>query len=305
MTLFEEFSRMFHDAVLRKGKKLIIGGYDQSGAYCNWLINHSTGEDADMILDDSLCVYGVKAYRELALSHINGEEYLGIVFDDGKYARMFEQHGIEWVSMKDVFGCEQFGFYEWLEAKFGVDFIKTIAKEDFDYDGSLATNSGVSRQMGLMNVLRSLERFSFINRKMKALDVGCGKGGAIEVLSQSVFKSVDGVEMSNSICGIAKKNMELLGNKAKIMNVSATEFESYGEYDALYLYDPFRGDVFRAALAKIEEAARSRQKPMLLVYANPYHHKDIIEGGVFRHFMTVDTDFFHRNVYVYRSKGAE
>lgn len=306
LNLLYEFCNKFQYAISKENKKkVIIGGYDLYGAYCNWLLRKTRGRPADIIIDDNLCVYGVNVKRELALEIINPEDYIGIVPNEKKYADMFTRNGIKALILEDIFGCEKFGFYEWLEKQFGVDLVKTINKETFDYDYTFATNSGASRQMGLVDVIVALEVKNLIGKDQKALDVGCGKGGAIVLMSQSFFSRVDGIELSPSICKIARKNMELLNINTEITNVSATEFDKYDEYDVLYLYDPFRGEVFKEVLSKIESAAKKRKNPMLLVYANPYHHKDIVAGGVFSLVTTVDTDFFHRDVYIYSSAGGK
>ena len=302
MSRFETFCRLFHDTVVQIGKKIIIGGYDLHGVYCNWLLEKVRGSGADMIVDTDLCTYGVRIYRELQLADLDPREYIGVVPFDRKYEDMFRRHGIDTVVLQDVFGCEGFSYYEWLEATLGCDLLKTINRETFDYDYKYATNSGASRQMGLIDTLKYLEDHLLVTCDMNALDVGCGKGGAIELLSQSLFFRVDGIELSKNICEIADRNMKLLGNDSKITNVSATEFDRYDQYSLLYLYDPFRDDIFRTALRKFEEAATKRRRPMLIVYANPYHHKDIVDGGVFQHIATIDTDFFHRNVKVYSSE---
>lgn len=300
---FADFSRKFVKLVKDPKKKVIIGGYDLHGAYCNWLLERARGREADMIIDDELCSYGVRIFRELKLDDLDPEICLGVVPFGERYAEMFKCRGIETVYLPEEFGCEGFSYYEWLEGNYGCDFMKTIDRKDFDYDFRFATNSGASRQMGLMDVLDYVEdNILFLSDDLKVLDVGCGKGGAIELFSQMPFAKVDGIELSKSICSIARKNMELLGNDADVMNVSATQFDRYEEYDILYLYDPFRGEVFRSALRKIEEAARKRRRPMMIIYANPYHHKDIVDGGVFKQISSIDTDFFHRTVKVYSSE---
>lgn len=307
MKLFEKFCRKFIEEVVPDRKKtVIIGGYDLSGAYCNWLLKRITGAPAEVIIDDSLCAYGVKVYRELALQLLDPTECICIVASEKKYNDMFARHGFDYIMLEEIFGCEKFGFYEWLETEYGVDLVKTIAKETFDYDFRFATNSGASRQMGLVDVICHIEERLFIDiRDKKILDIGCGKGGAMELFLQSEFAKVDGIEYSKSISDIARKNMRLLGNDSEIINLSATEYERYEEYDILYMYDPFRDEVFSEALKKMEAAAIRRNKPTLLVYANPYHHKDIIEGGVFSLISVVDTDFFHRDVHIYSSEEVK
>lgn len=304
---FEKFCRKFREEVIPDRRKtVIIGGYDLGGAYCNWLLKKTTGSPAEIIIDDSLCVYGVKVYRELALQLLDPAECICIVPSDKRYAEMFARNGFDYILLEEKFGCERFGFYEWLEAEYGVDLAKTIAKETFDYDFRFATNSGASRQMGLVDVICYIEERLFLDiRDKRVLDIGCGKGGAMELFSQSEFAKVDGIEYSKSISEIARKNMKLLGNDSDVFNLSATEYDRYDDYDILYMYDPFRGEVFREVLKKLEQAAIKRNKPTLLVYANPYHHKDIVEGGVFSLVSIVDTDFFHRDVHIYSSKEVK
>ena len=299
------FTYTFEKEVLRNHAFTIIGGYDLAGAYCNWLIKQLTCSSADMIIDDSLCVYGVPIYRELALDDICPELYAGIVPNDRKYEEMFKRHHITPICLEDIFGCKAFGYYQYLEAKYGVDLAKTVNRTDFDYDYTFATNSGASRQMGLVDVIRKLKRMLQAETfNANVLDVGCGKGGAIELFVQADFAKVDGIELSKNICEIAADNMKKLGNKSEIMNVSATEFTDYAAYDILYMYDPFRDEVFRQAVKLYEDAARKRAKDgkrLIVVYANPYHHNDLVAGGVFKQIEDVDTDFFHRTVKIYSS----
>ena len=309
MKKFNEFREIFNKEVYAKviDKKIIIGGYDLSGAFCSWFLSRAYGLEADFILDNELCVYGLKIYRELYLKNLHPENYVGIVAGDRKYEEILRRNGIETIVLEDVFGCEKFGFFEWLEHTYGCDLVKTIPREEFDYDYSLATNSGVSRQMGLMDVVNTLMTdYSTVLKNV--LDIGCGKGGAIELFLQNGwFRKVDGIELSKSICDIARKNMELLGhdeNSTTITNVSATEYGKYADYDILYMYDPFRGEVFRKAMDRIETCLKGTGKIQMLVYANPYHHDDVVANGIFRLIDTVDTDFFHRDVNIYIARDG-
>lgn len=277
---------------------ILVAGMDFQTAYFNWLLDRNNLYRPDFIIDDTACVYGVPILRELALKDFDPEHFVGFVPGGSqRYMNMFRRHGIRTISFEREMGVKKLGFYEWLEAHYGVDLITTVKPEDIDGAGEGTTASGPSRQMGMFDVLQHISSY-----EKRFLDIGSGKGGAMVLANQFEFTRVDGLEISPGLCDIAMRNLDLLGYEGTIFNQSATAFDGYGKYDVLYMYDPFRGDLFRQVMSQIERCIKD--KPVLLVYANPYHHEDVIRNGVFSLVDTVDTDFFHRTVKIYGANGA-
>ena len=277
---FDKFRKTFDNA------KFVLGGYCLGSSYVRWLV----GDDNCILIDDDVTAYGIKVYRTLELKSIDASQYSFIAFSQ-KYYDEFIKYSKDVVMLFP----DDFGFYSYLENKYGVDLAKTIRVVDFDYVEETATNSGASRQMGLMDVLFQTDCVC-----ERILDIGCGKGGAMVIMNQFPFERIDGIEISPMISEIAKKNIEALGyqDDSGVFNVSALDFDRYGDYSILYMYDPFKGEVFENVIKKISASVKSGTK---LIYANPYMHDMVIANG-FRLTNRIDTDFFHRYVNVYEKE---
>jgi len=308
MTLFEQFKSRFvsiyNESVASESTmpaKAILAGADFQTAYFQWLLEECRLASEPILFDDKACIYGKKIYRELALDDLNRSirKFVGFVpGGEDRYYDMFKRHGIPTVSLEEKMGCKKFGFYEWLEANYGVDLVQTIAADKIVGATEHTTASGPSRQMGLTDVFSCLDP-----EGKRFLDIGSGKGGAMVIANQFPFEKVNGLEISIPLCNIAKENLYKLGYNGRILNHSATTFDGYRDYDILYMYDPFRGEMFEEAIAQIENSIGN--KPVVLIYANPYHHNDVVKHGVFEFVSYIDTDFFHRNVKFYVANGAE
>ena len=57
-----------------------------------------------------------------------------------------------------------------------------------------------------------------IGKNDSIIDYGCGKGKTIYTLSKFPFTRVDGVEISDVLCNIAKKNMQKSDKSSKRHN---------------------------------------------------------------------------------------
>ena len=224
------------------------------------------------------------------------KEYVGIV-TDSQYLDMLSSRGFDVIYLENIFNTKEFGFYQWLESKYKVDLFKTINKDDLNYDFSkYSTNSGPSRQLGLYDVISQFKKMENISN-LKVLDIGCGKGAAIEIFNQFDFKKVDGIEYSKKISNIAKQNMYKLNESTDIYNCSACDFDNYNYYDIFYMYDPFKNPIFKDVVYKLENQVKHRA---YIIYANPYLSKEIEKNKVYKLTKKIDTDFFHRNVKIYR-----
>jgi len=98
-------------------------------------------------------------------------------------------------------------FFEILK---GVDFKRNIKKSKNIFSHNYYNYEHTIKE-DLINVLNDLK----INKNDKILDIGCGKGYALNVMHQFNFKSIDGVELSKALSDIAKKNFIILKKKNK------------------------------------------------------------------------------------------
>lgn len=296
-TKFKDFNEFALDLMKDfQGKTAVLGGYCLGSSYIRWFY----GDENCILIDNKEVFYGVKIHRTSELERLipNPQDCVFFAFDE-EYSNAFEAFTYDLPDCKVHNLPKDFGYYRYLEDEFGIDVASTIKVEDFDYTEDTATNSGASRQMGLFDTFKDLLCISRISPTIfsgkNILDVGCGKGGAMITMHHFGFANIDGIEISPMISQIATDNFEKLAyENCHVKNVSALDYD-YSGYDFFYMYDPFKGELFKEVIKKIYEQAK---KGAIFIYANPYMDRLVIDAG-FKYLRSIDTDFFIRNVNVY------
>ena len=132
-------------------------------------------------------------------------------------------------------------------------------------------------------------------RRFTFLDFGCGKGRVVLMASDLPFREVVGIELSPAHCEAARANIaayarsparrEQQGPRApapsRIVCADATRFELPPTDLVAYLFNPFRGAVFRTVLERLAEFQRSQGKQVFLVLANPAMEDLVRENPAF------------------------
>ena len=135
-----------------------------------------------------------------------------------------------------------------------------------------------------------LDRFlqsADIPRSATALDLGCGKGGAMITMAK-YFSRVDGVEVSPELTAIARKNLKRAGVVAsQVFCQDAAEFTGFDCYGVVYLFNRFLAPVLSRALNNLRESLERRPRSILLIYRNPICNEVVISAG-FRRIATVN-----------------
>lgn len=68
------------------------------------------------------------------------------------------------------------------------------------------------------------------------LDIGCGKGLVLKIVSGGSFQSLGGIEYDERLAGICKRNLRRLGLKdIQIFCGDAREFDGYERYNTFFL----------------------------------------------------------------------
>jgi SAM-dependent methyltransferase len=180
-------------------------------------------------------------------------------------------------------------FFEILK---GVDFKRNIKKSKNIFSHNYYNYEHTIKE-DLINVLNDLK----INKNDKILDIGCGKGYALNVMHQFNFKSIDGVELSKALSDIAKKNFIILKKKTKIYNINALNFEYYGNYNFFYMFNPFSKNIMKVVLNKITK--KNYKKKIYVIYNNPTCH-EILKQNFF--LIKKYKDKWNNGIYLYSNK---
>jgi hypothetical protein len=116
-----------------------------------------------------------------------------------------------------------------------------------------------------------------------AIDLGCGKGGAVFTLCRFPFYEVLGVDISKDLVRVAEWNRNKLGLKnVRFICADAALFTEYDSIEFVYMYNPFPAPVMKAAIRNLCESIARVDRRVMILYKRPYCHDIVVDGGVFK-----------------------
>ena len=92
-----------------------------------------------------------------------------------------------------------------------------------------------------------------IDGQKRLLDIGCGKGAFLKEAAKEPFGDLAGIEYSDKIADIAKRNFRRMGlsEKVRIYQGDAAEFQDYQRYNVFYFFNPFGKEVMEKVMKRI------------------------------------------------------
>jgi len=146
---------------------------------------------------------------------------------------------------------------------------------------------GNSGGIKLKKVMTSLN----ITEKDSILDYGSGKGGAMITFSKFPFSIISGVEISQELTEVAKKNMRNLKiNNSNFFVCDAAEFKEIDTYNFFYFANPFPENVMNKVMNNIEDSMKRKKRKIHIIYGNPVFNEAIIKSGTFHLFKKFNFD---------------
>lgn len=158
---------------------------------------------------------------------------------------------------------------EWLEWKYGCNFITPVSTNDF-IDNEVTKFAVRYSATPIHDIFEMLSRSHInINSQYGFFDFGCGKGGVIVAALEYGFKNVGGVEFEPRLYEVLKSNFEKLdtfGDKLELICGDAAKLETeLDKYNVFHLYNPFRTPIMEQVIKHISESIkRNRRKVYIL-----------------------------------------
>lgn len=149
-------------------------------------------------------------------------------------------------------------------------------------------SAGFSKEQGNRyqpsnGVLRAVLAKQQITARDRILDVGCGKGRAMAIMSRFPFQEVVGIEISRSLEQTAKKNFHKLGlKKCRTILADAGEFTGYDPFNYIYLFNPLPEPVFEKAMQHLCHSLQRCPRHCTIIYLNPVCHDILVTQTPFR-----------------------
>lgn len=136
------------------------------------------------------------------------------------------------------------------------------------------------------------------------VDLGSGKGRAIQMASEFPFKRIIGVEFSSELAKIAERNLpryrtaEKKCDNLEVVCEDAAAFSFPKEPLLVYMFNPFGRTVVSKVVKNIEDSYRGCPREIYIIYANPCHADLIKQSSLFEE---INSDEWHS---MYRSRSA-
>jgi len=116
------------------------------------------------------------------------------------------------------------------------------------------------------------------------IDLGCGKGKPLLIAAGFPFRRIIGVDVDASCLAIARKNVGICEQSARIELVvaDATRYAFPPGPLLVYLYNPFPGHVLRVVLQRLACRLDETADPIAVIYMHPRCAELIEDTGLFR-----------------------
>lgn len=178
------------------------------------------------------------------------------------------------------------------------------SQKDAEFDEEFGTNTGGIQRLlnqtqilgengrhGLAHIATDPQQFAEIMSDLNIplsdfsfVDLGCGKGRALLLATKYPFRSIIGVDFVPSFVEEALRNVKAaaakgLRNDIKIIAGDASLFDLPPGPVLLYLFNPFDSHIIRKVALNAKSSWQSDPRPIIIVYANPVHTKDVLHCG--------------------------
>jgi len=171
---------------------------------------------------------------------------------------------------------DELGYRLWNRWK-GLD-LAFIPVADLGLPADRAHGHGSSGGPALARIVTTIG----VPRGSVAVDLGSGKGGAALTLSRLGFEEVIGVELSEDLIRIARRNAERLGRRnVRFVHADAGAFRDYDRVTHVYMFNPFPAEVMSDVIANLRESLARFPRVVTILYVNPAYPQAIESSGLF------------------------
>jgi len=169
----------------------------------------------------------------------------------------------------------------WVDHRLGLDTSGQIGVSELGFDSEQHGHYDPSRWSLLRGALPRRE----VSEDDVFVDLGSGKGRVVvEAASRYPLRRVIGVELSPELIDIAAENLRRLRRPLRCRNIEfvhadASAWVPPDDLTIAYMFNPFRGDVFSAAVSNLIDLVDRRGRPLRLIYTNPIEHDRLVQTG--------------------------
>lgn len=154
-----------------------------------------------------------------------------------------------------------------------------LFRKNADFSGWMKQEeAGFTEQQGnqyqpCTSQLRKVLKKLSVCKEDAILDIGCGKGKAMYLMSRFPFRKIRGYDLSEELVRIANQNFQKLGLKnCEAFQADAMEFAEYDDFNYFFIFNSFPRDVFKTMMKHLMESVERRPRKVRFIYLNPVCH---------------------------------
>lgn len=131
--------------------------------------------------------------------------------------------------------------------------------------------------------LRALLRTCNFPEASVFVDFGCGKGKALLIASNYLFKRIVGIDFSPELCEIAKNNVRAYTMKRgasmeiNVIACDAAAYEIKDDENVFYFFNPFKACLLEQVVNNIAISFTRHRRPVWIIYNNPIY-SDVLDS---------------------------
>ena len=158
------------------------------------------------------------------------------------------------------------------------DFSEWMSQEEAGF----SKGKGNQYQPSTDALVKVLKKFP-ISESDSILDMGCGKGKAMYLMSRFPFGKICGYDLSEELVHIANQNFQKLRLKrCHAVQADAETYGAYDEFNYFYIFNAFPQEVFEIMMSRVLESLKRRPRDCYFIYLHPVCHEYMVNCTPFR-----------------------
>lgn len=134
--------------------------------------------------------------------------------------------------------------------------------------------------IGYSAFFEAIKKIPIPPKSISFVDFGSGKGRAVVAAAIFPFRKITGVEISDSLCEISRKNIRKMrfrhAGKIEIVQSNAVTYALPKDSNLLFFFNPFTGGTLAQVVNNIIKSHCEHDRPIYIVYFNANHFENII-----------------------------
>ena len=167
------------------------------------------------------------------------------------------------------------------ERRLGIDTAGFISTTDLKLQSNDCSDYEPTSYAQLFKFYKALK---IDKNKDVLIDYGSGKGRAIIVGAMFPFKRVIGVELSQELNDIAKRNFDIAKSRnllkcdeVEFLTIDAFDYQPADDITVVFLNNPFSDRLVSTVITKLSESVKNNPRPLYFLYRYPEWKEDVLK----------------------------